>query len=51
MESLPTITESVVESANSVVESVDSTADSGPDLARLGVWVWAFRQLHWFCNI
>ena len=41
----PTITESVVQSADSAVESADSTADSSSDLARIGVWVWALSQL------
>ena len=36
-----TIKESVVESVDSVVESADFTAHSRPDLARIGVWVWA----------
>ena len=39
----PTITESVVESADIVVHSVDSTVDSISDLARIGVWVWVFK--------
>ena len=42
-ESLPIITESVFESAVSVVELADSTADSSCDLARIGVWLRAFR--------
>ena len=44
MESLPTITESVVESANSVVEFIASTADCSPDLARIGLWVLALNN-------
>ena len=43
MDSRPTITESVVESANSVVQSADSSVDSGPYLARISVWERAFR--------
>ena len=41
--SWPTITESVVQSADSVVQLADSTADSSSDLARIGVWVLAVR--------
>ena len=37
------MTESVVESAVSVVELADSTADSYHNLARIGVWLRAFR--------
>ena len=37
--SRPTITESVVESADSVVELAVSTAHSSPDLVRIGEWV------------
>ena len=43
MDSRPTITESVVESADSVVESADSSVDSGLYLARISVWERAFR--------
>ena len=37
MDSQPTITEFLVESADSVVELDDSTTDSSPDLARIGL--------------
>ena len=38
----PTVTESVVESANSVVEFFDSMTDSTVNSLKNGVWVWAF---------
>ena len=41
-ENQPTITESLVQLDDSVVQSADSTADSSPDLSRIGLWVWAF---------
>ena len=41
-DSRPTITESVVDSADSVVESADSSPDSVPYLARISMWVRAF---------
>ena len=50
-ESWPTITESVVQSADSVVQSVNSTADSSSDLARIGVWVWALREIFLICKM
>ena len=50
-QSWPTITESVVQSADSVVQSAYCSADSGSDLARIGVWVWAFSVKPIFqCN-
>ena len=39
----PTITISVVESANSGLESADSTANSTTDPAKVGVWVRALK--------
>ena len=39
MDSQPTITESVVESANSAIESADSMADFTADPQKIGVWV------------
>ena len=46
-ESQPIITELVVESADSKIELADSSADSSPDLARIGVWVREFMNT---CN-
>ena len=40
--SRPTITESVVESADYAVESADCTADSSEDPVKIGLWVRAF---------
>ena len=37
------ITEWMAESADSKTESANSTPDSSPNLARIGVWVRAFK--------
>ena len=42
--SWPTITESVVESADSAVESAYSMADSSEDPVKISLWVWAFND-------
>ena len=47
--SQPITTESTVESTNSVVKPADSTADSSPDLARIGVRVWALNVKQGVC--
>ena len=53
MESRPTITElvvesadSAVESANSAVESADSTTNSAADPLKIGLWVRALLKAH-----
>ena len=38
-----TIIKAVVESSISELESTNSSADSYADLAKVGVWVWAFK--------
>ena len=45
MESRPTVTESVVESADSAVESADSTTDSAADPVKIGLWVWVMFNI------
>ena len=42
-ESRPTITESVVESADATVELADPTTDSAADPVKLGLWLRALR--------
>ena len=46
MESRPTITESVVESADSGIESADSTADSAANPLKIGLWVRAYNTFY-----
>ena len=41
--SRPTITKSVVESADSGIESANSTADSAANPLKIGLWVWALK--------
>ena len=40
--SRPSITKSVVESADSGIESANSTANSAANPLKISVWVWAF---------
>ena len=47
MDSRPTISESVVKSADSAVESDDYMADFTADPLKIGIWVRAFRLWCW----
>ena len=48
--SRPTITKSVIESADSGLESADSSPDCNTDLAKVGVWARAKARVESGCR-